>query len=138
MDIGDLLQLERAFQGNRIIDPSSDKEHILCRKVTVCKFLDPVLVIQEELNLIRKPLQVFDIVFHLCIRNLSSYLCKFDGKKIQCDKLAGVRLCSRHCDLRPCPGIHHIICLPGNGTPHYIYDAKHLGAFLLRFSERRK
>ena len=53
---------------------------------------------------------------------------KFHGQQVYGDKLRGICLGGCHGDLRPGPGVHHIVRLSGNGAAHYVYDPQHSGA----------
>ena len=59
VDIGNFLQLQRAFHGNGIVNSPADKENILCRNIPVGKSLNPVFIIQKKFYLIGQTAQIF-------------------------------------------------------------------------------
>ena len=54
VNVADLLHLQAAFQTDGIIKTSTNEENILCIGIFAGKPLDPLLVFQYPLNLIRQ------------------------------------------------------------------------------------
>ena len=138
MDVGNLLQLQGALHGNGIIDSPSDEKDLLRSDIAVGKTLDPVLIVQKQLDLIRQAAQIPQHFTEFLLCHRMAHAGKLHGEQIQGNELGAVGLGGGNRDLRSGPGIHHIIRLAGDGASHHVHDAEHLEAPLLRFPQGRK
>ena len=79
VDIADLLHLKTAFQAHRIVDSTADKEHILCVHLLRREPLDPLLILEKLLDLIRDRLKLRDQLRRPVLIDHSADTGKFDG-----------------------------------------------------------
>ena len=79
VDIADLLHLKTAFQAHRIVDSTADKEHILCVHLLRREPLDPLLILEKLLDLIRDRLKLRDQLRRPVLIDHSTDAGKFDG-----------------------------------------------------------
>ena len=138
MDIGNLLEFERALQRHRIVEIPTDKENILCIKALRRKILDFLFILQRLFNLIRKFQQRLYIAIILCLRNGPKFFGKINGNQIDHRQLCAVGFSGCNRDLRPCPGIDHVVGVVGNRTAHNIDNRERPRAKPFGFPHRGK
>ena len=135
MDVTDLFHFQATFQANGIIKSTSDEKHIPGIGLFGSKPLDPLLVVQDLLDLLRKTLKLGDKILITPLGNTSAHQRKLNGKAIAGDQLGAVGFRCGNCDLRTGKGIKYIICFPGNGASHHIDNSKGFQPLLFRKTE---
>ena len=138
MDIADFLHLQAALQTDGVVQPTADEEHILRIGVLAGKPLDPLLIIQHFLDLIRQGLQLFLIHRILLLCDDSLHISGLHRQQVRDNQLGAVRLGGRHGNLRTGVSIEDIITLPGNAGAHHIDNAQDRHSLLLGKTQGRK
>ena len=128
VDIADLLELQASLQAQGIVQVPADEEHVVPSGEILGHLPDPVRLGQHLLQLFRK---IQDIPDHggVCLVVHGAHdLAEVQAQQVQHRHLGAVGLGGGHGDLRPGPGIQHVVGLPGNGGAHHVDDGQDAGA----------
>ena len=131
MDVGNLLQLQAALQGQSIVQIPADEEHILAPADLFSDFMDALSRFQNFLDILRHPLQIPN---HFAVGlpvDGAENVAKIQAQHIQHGHLGAVGLSGGYGDLRAGPGVEHIVRLPGNGRAHHVHNGQNPCAPLL-------
>ena len=126
VDIGDLLELQGAFEGNRVVQAPADEEDILAGLEILGKVLDLRLGVQDLLHL---PRQFQETATTLGARRprCTPVLRQVNPQQIQAEQLRGIGLGGSDGDLRPGQGQDQVIGLPRDRTADHIGNGQDPG-----------
>ena len=114
MDIGNFLELQGTFHGNRIIQSSSDEKDILRMGKFVGQPLNPLFFIEDPLNFFRKLQELLDIVICFLSADAFPHLAEKNADEINRRQLSAVGLGRCHGNLRSGPGVKDAVRLSRN------------------------
>ena len=137
MDVGYLLELERALQSHRIVEIAADEEHGVVVKVVGSIVLDIVGMLEYLLHLRRQAQKLIDHLGVLGCTYRAEDIGKVKAEHIQKHELGGVCLC--RCDryLGACPSVEHIVGFSCYGASHDIDYRQYVSAEALCLTQRR-
>ena len=135
MDVADLLQLERAFQGHRIVDAAAQVEPILALDVALGEFADGIRHGQDALDLGRDRVELAEQIGGALGGQVAA-AAHVDGQQRQHGDLAGKCLGAGHADLRADVQVHAGVGLTRDARSHHVDDAQGGGALELQFAQR--
>ena len=124
VDVGDLLELQGALQAQGVVHIAANKEHAVVVEILRGEILDIVLVGEDGLHLPRQQEHLIQHRVVLALLHRASDLSKVQRQQVHHRHLGGVRLGGSHGDLRPGPGVEHLVGLPGDGAAHHIDDGE--------------
>ena len=90
--------------------------------------LDLLRVLQDGLRLGRQSAQLLHKIVVLLLTHPAQQVGKVEAQQIDHRQLSGVGFRGSHGDLRPSPGIKHVVRLPGDGGPHHVDNGQNPGA----------
>ena len=137
MDIGNLFELQRAFQAEGIVEVPTDEKYRVVIEILRGEELDLLAVCQNRLDLLREHLELFDQTGIFCRIEPSEVICHVDGQHVDDGQLRGVCLCGRDGDLGASPRIEHVVRFPRNRASDHVYDREHPRASGLCLAQRR-
>ena len=126
VDVGDLLEFQRALHAQCVVQPASDVQQAVCGNQRGGDVLRLFLVLQNGSDAVRCLLEQFHQSAALRLIDFSHSQRQFKGKQIHHSDLHDVRLGGSHGDLRPCVGIDEHIRLPCDGTAHGVDNGEGL------------
>ena len=138
MDVGDLLELERAFQTKCIIDVAADEEDIPQVEEERGQVLHLLPLPEHVLHKRRKPLERGHCLLKRLVREHAPYLRKAQRDQVHDRKLRAVSLRGSDGDLRPGPGVKHILALIGDGRTHHVHNGEDMRAAPLRLTQGKE
>ena len=128
VNIGNLLELQRAFKRHMIVETASDEEDVLVEAVLLRKRLDRLDVAQRLADLRGNLRKSLDQSLAALLRERSLEICHVDGEHEHQDELRRVRLRRGDGDLRPRPSVKHLRRLARDGRADDVRDSKALRA----------
>ena len=131
VDVGDLLQLQRALQTHGVIHVAADEEDGLMVEVMGGQILDVLLVLQHLLHAAGQQPQLVDEPVVIIPVDEPQRVGKVQSQQVQHAQLRGVGLGGGNGDLRPRPGVQHVVALLGDGAAHHVDHAQRPCAQLL-------
>ena len=137
VDIGDLLELQGAFQSQGIIYVTPNEKYAVVVEVLAGIVLDIVLIGEDLLHLRRQQQHLFQHTVVFLHRHGAQKAGQVQPQQIQNSQLGGISLRGSYGDLRSCPGIEHLVGLPGDGGTHHIDNGEDSGPQPLGFPQCR-
>ena len=124
VDVRDLLELEGALHADGVVDVAADEEDRGVVEVEGGEILDVRPVVQNLLQLGGDQQQLGHNAVVLRLVQGAQGLGAVQADEVHHRKLGGEGLGGGHGDLRPRPGVQHVIRLPGDGGAHHIDDGQ--------------
>ena len=124
VDVGDLLELQGSLQADGVVDIPADEKDGFVVEVDGGIVLDGLPVLQHPLHLGGEGEQLLHQGGVLHRPDGVQQLGKAQGDEVDHRQLGGIGLGGGHGDLRPGPGVEHIVGLPGDGGAHHIDDGE--------------
>ena len=131
IDIGDLLQLQRAFVGDGGVQSSADKKYLVSGVKNLCQRFNLAHVSQIGRQLARNLAQRRKQRVVVRLTDCAEGSAHVQREQIHAGQLGRVSLGGSDRDLRPCPGVEHIIGFSGDGAADDIDHAEHSRALCL-------
>ena len=124
VDIGDLLELQGALQAQGIVHIATDEEDAIVVEILAGVVLNVVLVGEDLLHLGRQQQHLLQHGVVLLLRHGAQQTGQVQSQQIQHRQLGGIGLSGGHSNLRPRPGVEHLVRLPGDRRAHHIDDGE--------------
>ena len=137
VDIGYLLELQRALEPHGVVEVAADEEHGIVIEVVRREVLYVLDVLKHLLHLAGKAQDLLYDLLVLLTADRAERVGKVEPQHIQQHELGAVRLCSCNGDLWPGPGVEHIVRLPGYGAADDVDYRKYVRASRLCLAQRR-
>ena len=128
VDVRDLLELEGALHADGVVDVAADEEDRGVVEVEGGEILDVRPVVQNLLQLGGDQQQLGHNAVVLRLVQGAQGLGAVQADEVHHRKLGGEGLGGGHGDLRPGPGIEHVVALPGDRGAHHVDDREHPGS----------
>ena len=100
VNVGDLLQLERAFERDRIVDAAAEIEEVGAVVELRRDLFDLLRGLERFFEDLRQLHQRVDVLAAFGLRQRVAHLGQLERKQVERDQLRGERLGGRHADLR--------------------------------------
>ena len=136
VDIGDLLELQRALHAERIVQIPADEEHGIVIEILRGVILDLLAAGQDLLDLRGQRGDGGGQAVRLFGADRIALCGEIDSQQIQHSHLRGIRLGRRHGDLRPGPGVEHVVRFAGDGAADDVDDGQNPRAEALCLAQR--
>ena len=127
VDVGDLLQLQGALHADGVVHVAADEEDGGVVEVEGGEVLDVRPVGQDLLHLVRNGLQLRQDGAVFLPGQGAQLFRAVQADEVHHRQLGGEGLGGGHGDLRPGPGVEHVVALPGDGGAHHVDDGQHPG-----------
>lgn len=114
VDIGDFLELERAFEGHGVVERAADEEDVLAETVLLGEGLNRLDVFEQFVGLAGQLLEAADDLAHPRGRNGAAQRRDVESQHQHADELRGVSLGGSHGDFRAGPGVDDLVGLAGD------------------------
>ena len=137
VDIGNLLELQRALEPERVIQIPADEEHRIVIEILRGEELNLFPVGENCLNFFRQHLELFDQTGIFCRVQLSEFICHVDGQHVDDGQLRGVCLRGRDGNLGASPRIEHVVRLSCDRASNHVHNREHPRASGLCLAQRR-
>ena len=128
MDIGDLLELQRALQAHGIVQIAADEEDGVVVEILGGEVLDIGGLGQDGLHLLRNGIGLLQNGLIFLRLHGAQHVRQIQPQQIQHRQLGGIGLGGGHGDLRASPGVEHIVGLTGDGGAHHVDDGQSAAA----------
>ena len=138
MDVRNLLQLQRAFQRDRIVDAPPKIEEVALHVIALRHRDNFRFAAENPLDQGGQRDKPIQPGFAFCGRHRATDAAKMQRQQIQRGELRRERLRGRDPDLRARAGIQDTIRFTGQGTAHHVADGDHPRALAFRFARRRE
>ena len=136
VDIGDLLELQGPLHAERIVQVPADEEHGIVIEILRGVILDLLAAGQDLLDLRGQRGDGCGQAVRLFGADRIALRGEIDGQQIQHSHLRGIRLGRRDGDLRPGPGVEHVVRFAGNGAADDVDDRQNSRAEALCLTQR--
>ena len=136
VDVGDFLQLQRAFQRDGEVNAAAEEEEILHPLVDARQLVGLLVAAQHGFQHAGQPAQLLCQFDGLFIRHGTANLSQPQSQQKQSHQLRGEGLRAGHSNLRPGVGVDGAIGLAGNHRAHHVADGDGLGPARLAFALR--
>ena len=137
VDVGDLLELERALEAQGVVEIPADVEHGVVIEIDGRVVLDLLAVGEHALHLLRQGLGLRDQAVVFRLRDRAAHAGEVDAEQVQHHQLGGVRLRRGHGDLGTGPGVEHVVGFAGDGAAHHVHDGQNPRSARFGFAQRR-
>ena len=134
VDVADLLQLERALQGHRVVDAAAQVEPVVALDVALGEVADGIRHGQDALDLGRDRVELTEQIGGALGGQVAA-AAHVDRQQRQHGHLAGERLGAGHADLRADVQVHAGVGVARDGGPHHVDDAEGGGALELQLAQ---
>ena len=127
VDVGDLLELERAFEGDRVVDAAAEVEEVLGPVVAPGELVHGLLLAADRP---RRPPAAAGPGRPGSCRSTSPIrtLAQVEGEQVEGHELGGEGLGRGDADLRAGVGVDHPLADAGRLAPHDVADGEEVGA----------
>ena len=138
MDVGELLELERALEGRGIVDAAPEEEEVPRRVIAIRERSDLGLLAEHRIDEGRQMECLGEQLARSRGIERSSPLAEVDREKIQIHEHRGVGLRRRDADLRSRMQIHDVVGHATRLTADHVHERQKARALLLRLFHRGK
>src|SRR5262245_47388611 len=138
VNIGNLLQFERALERNRVADAAAEVEHVLGPGELVRQLLKQRLASEQGRDMPRHLRQSVDEILLLAGSDGLARPAERDGQACQRAQLAGEGLGRGNADFGARQGRQHDVCFTGNGRGAHVNDGGDRLALRLAVAQRRQ
>ena len=128
VDVGDLLQLERALERDRVVDAAPQVEEVRGPVEALGDLPDDRIGPEHVLHQDRELRQRLDDAARLAVRQRAARLPEAQGQQVERDELRRERLGRRHPDLGAGVGVDGAVGLAGGHAPDDVADGDAPGA----------
>ena len=136
MDIGNLLELQRTFERDIVVERTADVEDIFIEAILLCKRLDRLDIRKRLADLRRDFLELGHEFCDTLFWQRAQNLCHVEREHEEQDELRRVGFRRGDSDFRAGPGIEHLIRFTRDGRADDVRQCERLGAAALRLFER--
>src|SRR5438874_502198 len=135
VDVRDLLQLEGAFEGDRVLRAAAEEQQISRRRELVGGLLDLLFVLQRLLDERGKLAQVLEVLARRRDVERPAQAAEANGEEEERRQLGGEGLGGSDADLRTGMRVEDVVRLAGNGGADHVADGESAGSPRLGFAE---
>src|SRR5579864_5335003 len=111
MDVRNFLQLESAFQRDRIVNTTPEVKEIAMTKKLLRQFFNIRVTLKNGFDLVRNSRQLLHHRLGQCGRELATHLCEIERGERQSRQLSGERFCGGDAYFRAGMRIDRAVCL---------------------------
>ncbi len=138
VDIGDLLQFQRALQGDRVLVAPPEVEKVVNMHQAVRDLLDLGIQLQALLDLAGQADQRIEHGATGLLVEIAAQASEVESKKVEGHQLRGKRLGRGHTDLGTGVGVDDPVAFPGNRRFDDVADRQDLAALAMRLAQGRE
>ena len=131
VDVGNLLQLQRPFQRQRVVDAAAQKKKVAAAEEMSGQLFDLVVAVQDLLQLGRNLQQLSQVGLGFHRGQPAAHLGQVERQDVKSGKLRGEGLGGGHADFRPGVGVEGAVGLARNHGADHVANGQGPGAFLL-------
>ena len=136
MDVRDFFELERALEGDGIVDAAAEIQKIAALLEPRRKLANLIARLERLLDRDRQPLELLNQRPRDVDRQRASRLPEMNGEQMQRDELRRERFCRGDADLRTCMRVHSRIRFACGHAADDVADRDAARAALFRFAQR--
>ena len=136
MDVRDFLELQGAFERDRVVDAAAQEEEIRAVVEPLGHFLHRGRGLERLLQNLRHLQQLADVIANLRRGQGAAHLRHVKGQELQRDQLRGERLGRGNANLGAGVRIDRALGLAGRHAADHVADGDAVGALALRLAQR--
>ena len=137
VDVADFLQLQGTLQTHGVIQVSSNEENAVVVEETGGEILRVLEILQVPPHLLRQGLELHQYRVVFAFLHRPQQVRQIQPHQVQRRQLGGIALAGGHSNLRPRPGVEHVVRLPGDGAAHHVADGQGPASQALGLPESR-
>ena len=138
VDVGDFLELQRAFERDRIVDAAAEVQEVGAVVELRRDLLDLLRGLQRVFEDLRQLHQRVDVLAALRRRQRAAHFGELQREEVERDQLRGERLGRGHANLRAGVRVDRAFGLARRHAADDVADGEAAGALALGFAQRRQ
>ncbi len=136
VNVGDLLQLQSAFEGDGVVDAAAEVKKVIAPEKLAAELLDRFVGLENRFELVRDARELLQQHLRAIGGELAANLAEVERNENQRGQLGGESFCGGHADFGPGVSVDRAAGFPGEHRADDVADGQRLGALVLGLALR--